>query len=82
MESNLTDTVRRVADKVAGPAVVGAIVGGLTNLTLVAIAFGIGVSIVVEAFKVAKQLRDREQASPYRYLTLVEKSGLGYSIVR
>ena len=32
VESNLTDTVRRVADKVAGPAVVGAIVGGLKML--------------------------------------------------
>jgi len=76
---SFADTAKNVIEKLADPAA-----GGLTGLvaggSLLSAAAGFAVGVVTQAIKAgAATILDR-RTSPYRYLSLVERAGLGYSI--
>ena len=68
-----------MAELAAGPAVAGAMVGGLTTGALVGAAAGLGVAIVIHASSSVRAVRKKEEEGPYRILTLLEKSGVAFT---
>jgi hypothetical protein len=59
-----------------GAAVVGATAGGTLLATLSGAAAGLAIGILVHAGKSYRKMQKEERDSPYRYLTLMENSGV------
>jgi hypothetical protein len=66
--------------EVAGSTASGAIVGGLQSGTLLGAAAGFAVGVVVHAISSWDKVRQREATSPYRYLTMLEKAGVAFTV--
>jgi hypothetical protein len=81
-KSHLALAAKRSLETMAAPAVTGTILGGLSGQVLLALGAGVGIGFVVEAFNAWKQVKEKEAKSPYRYLSMVQRVGLGYSISR
>jgi hypothetical protein len=79
-KATIADAAKKVVEKICGPVVAGSLAGSLTHGSLVAIGAGIGISVIAEAVSVQGQQRKQEADSPYRYLSLVQDVGLGYTI--
>jgi hypothetical protein len=73
------DFLKKIAEQAAGPGVTGAIVGGLGTGALLGAAAGLGVALVIHAASTVRAVRDREKNSPYRFLTLLQNSGVAFS---
>jgi hypothetical protein len=79
------DFFKSMAEKIAGPLPVAAgaattySIGGLTSGTLLGAVVGLGVALVLHANSSIQAVKDREKKSPYRFLTMLEKSGVAYT---
>jgi hypothetical protein len=73
------DFLKKVAEQAAGSTLAGAMVGGLTTGALLGAAAGLAVGLVIHASSSARSVVKREQDSPYRFLTLLEKSGVAFT---
>ncbi|MGJ4911287.1 hypothetical protein [Bradyrhizobium sp. HKCCYLS2033] len=73
------DFLKKVAELAAGPTVAGAAVGGLTTGALLGAAAGLGVALVIHTSSSVRAVQRNAQDSPYRVLTLLEKSGAAFT---
>jgi hypothetical protein len=75
--------LEKLAEKAFGPAAAGGtagIIGGLTLGGLVGAAAGFAVGLVTYASTTWARLKQKEKESPFRYLTLLEESGVGFAV--
>jgi hypothetical protein len=66
--------------EIGGSTASGIVVGGLNSGTLLGAAAGFAVGIVIHALSSWHKVRQREATSPYRYLTMLEKGGVAFTI--
>jgi hypothetical protein len=71
--------LKKIAEQTAGPVVTGAIVGGLTTGAILGAAAGLGVALVIHAASSVRAVHQKEKDSPYRFLTLLEKTGIAFT---
>jgi hypothetical protein len=72
--------MEKVAEKALGPEAVGAIAGGLTGQSLIAAGGGFAVGVIFRAGRSAVKVRRAARESPLRYLTMMEKEGVSFSV--
>lgn len=70
------------AEKIAGGAVTGALVGGLTSSWLLGAGAACAVGVVFHAARSAVKVTRRDRGGPYRYLSLMERQGVSIAISR
>ena len=68
--------------EIGGSTASGAIVGGLHSGMLLGAVAGFAVGLVVHTLSSWHKIREREKESPYRYLTMLEKAGVAFTIGR
>ncbi|MBN8992418.1 MAG: hypothetical protein J0H42_29620 [Rhizobiales bacterium] len=73
------DFLKKLAEQAAGPTVAGATVGGLTTGAILGAAAGLAVALVIHASSSIQSVIKKEQDSPYRFLTMLEKSGVVFT---
>jgi hypothetical protein len=73
------DFLKKLAEQAAGPTVAGAAVGGLTTGAILGAVAGLAVALVIHASSSIRSVIRREQDSPYRVLTMLEKSGIAFT---
>ncbi len=73
------DFLKKIAEQAAGPAVTGAMVGGLSTGTVLGATAGFGVALVVHAATAVRTVATQQKDGPYHILTLLEKSGAAFT---
>jgi hypothetical protein len=74
--------LEKVAESALGPTVVGALVGDLTETKVMGAAVGFAIGVFFHAAKSVSKVNKTQRQSPLRYLTLLEKSGVGFVVSR
>ncbi|PXA90298.1 hypothetical protein DMC25_06720 [Caulobacter sp. D4A] len=72
---------KALTSEVGGSAATGTLMGGLTNHTLAGAAAGCAIGLAVHTLKSWRQVAKREAESPWKYLTTLEKGGVGFRMV-
>ncbi|PZR36687.1 hypothetical protein [Caulobacter segnis] len=78
--------LQKIAEKaftpeVGGPAASGVLMGSLTAHTLAGAAAGCAIGLAVHTLKSWRQVVRREADSPWKYLTTLERGGVGFRMV-
>ncbi|TPI18882.1 hypothetical protein [Mesorhizobium sp. B4-1-1] len=72
--------IEKIAETALGDPAKGAIVGGLTTSSLIGASAGFAVGLAIHTARSFFQTRKTEKESPFRYLTLLQKDGVGFVI--
>jgi hypothetical protein len=74
--------LEKLADAAFGPETAGAAAGAITTHTVLGALAGLALGIVIRTGKSVLNVRRHERESPFRYLTMLEKNGVGLVVSR
>ena len=72
--------VEKLFDDPSAPPAVGATAGGLTNGTLLGAATGLAIGLIIHGASSVSKVRKRAKESPLRFLTMLEKEGVAFTM--
>jgi len=72
--------LQKLAEKAAGPTVAGALTGELTVGALTGAAAGFAIGLMSHGIATFGKIRKTARNSPVRYLTMLEKNGVGFTV--
>jgi len=72
--------LEKLADVAFGPESAGAAAGGMAGHSLLGVAAGLAIGVVFRVGRSFVAVKQRERTSPFRYLTALQKDGVGVAV--